>query len=280
MIDNHGHIGVGEIDPEDIVEGYDPEVLRGQSPRQFISLMDAIGVELAVLHSLRPWANKHHARVLREHPGRFIGVCKIDEATVTTDEAHEALRTCVEDWGFKALYFDPAAASDAADNFHTQDYVRFWEFVASLRIPVCFVSLRRNFETLWPRLLRLLDRLPQLTAVIVHGLYPACLLTDDHRVTIPDSALTLVRDFDVQLDLLPGLRENQYGPNDEVLRALFDTFGPSRLLWGSEFTKVKSPTVKQYRYQAHYVRERFPSMSDDDLRQVMGDNARRVYGLR
>ncbi len=199
---------------------------------------------------------------------------------MTTDEAHEALRTCVEDWGFKALYYDPAAAGEAADNFHTEDYIPFWEFVASLRIPVCFVSLRRNFETLWPRLLRLLDRLPQLTAVIVHGLYPACLLTDDHRVTIPESALTLIRNFDVQLDLLPGLRENQYGPNDEVLRALFDTFGPSKLLWGSEFTKVKCPTVKQYRYQAHYVRERFPSMSDDDLRQVMGDNARRVYGLQ
>ena len=246
MIDNHGHIGVGKIPPEDIVEGYDPRALRGQSPLQFISLMDAVGVDLAVLHSLRPWANKYHARVLKEHPGRFIGVWKIDESTMTTDEAHEALRVCVEDWGFKALYFDPAAASDAADNFHTQTYARFWEFVASLRIPVCFVSLRRNFETLWPQLLRLLDRLPQLKTVIVHGLYPACLLTDHHRVVIPDSALTLVRDFDVQLELLAGLRENQYGPNDEVLRALFETFGSSKLLWGSEFTKVKCPTVKQF----------------------------------
>lgn len=160
-----------------------------------------------------------------------------------------------------------------------RDYIRFWEYVASLRIPVCFVSLRRNFETLWPQLLRLLDRLPLLTGVIVHGLYPACLLSQDHRVTIPESALTLSRDFDVQLDLLPGLRENQYGPNDEVLGALLDTFSPSKLLWGSEFTKVKSPTVKQYRYRAQYVRERFPAMSDEDLRQVMGDNARRVYGL-
>ena len=193
--------------------------------------------------------------------------------------AHAALRTCVEDWGFKALYFDPPAASDAGDNFHTPTYTRFWEFVAELQIPVCFVSLRRNFETLWSQLLRLLDRLPQLTAVIVHGLYPACLLTDDHRVVIPDSALRLVRDFDVQLDMLAGLRENQYGPNDEVLKALFETFGPSKLLWGSEFTKVKCPTVKQYRAQADYVRERCPYMSDDHLRQIMGDNARRVYGL-
>ena len=271
MIDNHGHIGVS---------GIDREVLRGQSPRRFISLMDAVGVERAVLHSLRPWANKHHARVLREHPARFIAACKIDESTVTTDEAQEALRTCVEDWGFKALYFDPAAGSDAACNFHTERYARFWEFVASLRIPVCFVSLRRNFESLWPQLLQLLDRWPQLTAVIVHGLYPACLLTDDHRVTIPDSALTLVRDFDVQLDLLAGLRENQYGPKDEVLRALFDTFGPAKLLWGSEFTKVRSPTVKQYQYQANYVRERCPYMSGEDLRRIMGENARRVYGLR
>ncbi len=279
MIDNHGHIGVCHIPSEDIVDGYDPEALLGQSPQQFISLMDAVGVDLAVLHCLRSWANKYHARIIKEHPDRFMGVCKIDESTATTDATHEVLRAYVEDWGFKALYYDPIADSDAADKFHTQAYAPFWEFVASLKIPVCFVSLRRNFKTLWHQLLQLLDRLPQLTVVIVHGLYPACLLADDHSVVIPDEALKLVRNFDVQLDLLAGLRTNQYGPNDEVLGVLFDTFGPSKFLWGSEFTKVKSPTAKQYRHQAHYVREQCPYMSGEDIYQIMGGNARRVYGL-
>ncbi len=281
MIDNHGHIGKQDWKPEDIdiVEGYDPSMrLGGQSHETFISLMDAVGVGMAVLDSAR-WANKYLSRIVREHPGRFISVCRIDESTVTTDETCEVVRTCVEDWGFKGLYFDPPTSSEAAHNFHTEEYERFWKFVDSLRVPVCFVSLARNFETLWPDLLRLLGKFPELTVVIVHGLYPACLLKENNEVVIPESALRLVRDYDVQLDLLTGLKEGLFGPNDEVIKTLYDTFGPSKLLWGSEFTKVKNPTVEQYSYQLHYLEQRCKYVSREDLRLIVGENARRVYGL-
>lgn len=280
MIDNHGHIAICEPRPDEIVEGYDPNQRFGGPHEKFLSLMDAVGVETAVLHCPRPWANRFYARVVREHPGRFISVCRTDESRATTAEQCEVLRTCIEDLGFAGLYYDPGpGGTDASDNFYSEAYWPFWKLAVSLRIPVCLVSLRGNFETLWPNALKLLEKFPELPVVIVHGLYPACILQADGSVVIPDSARRLVRDYDVYLDLLAGLREGQYGPKDESLKVMFDTFGPTKLMWGSEFTKVATPTVEQYSYQARYVEQRCGYMSKDDLHLIHGGNARRVYGL-
>lgn len=280
MIDNHGHIGTGHMAPEDVVEGYNPEEWFGHSPGEYLSLMDAVGIERAVVHCPRPWANKYFGRILRENPSRFASVCKLDEATVTTEAAKESLRVCVEEWGFKGLYYDAGPdGNDAACRYHTERYVPFWKYVEGLGIPVCFVSYKQNFETLWPNLLTLLEGCPHLRIVITHGLYPPCLLQEDHSVVIPESALRLVCDYDVQLDVLPGLKEDQYGPDDVVIKTLFDTFGPSKLLWGSEFTKVNEPTVEQYSFQACYIEDRCPYMTKEDLHLIHDANARRVYGL-
>lgn len=281
MIDGHAHIGIERPIPDKLTEDYEPGDRFGRPYQQFIPLMDAVGIELAVLHCPRPWANKFHAQVVERLPDRFISVCKIDESRATTDEIHAELGACVEQWGFKGLYYDPGPTpSDASADIHTERYADFWRFVVSLRIPVSFVSYRQNFETLWPNLLALLDKFPDLTVMIVHGLYPACLLKENNRVVIPDSALKLVHNYDVQLDLLPGLRDDQYGPNDVVIKALFDTFGPSKLIWGSEFTKVKCPTDEQYAYQAHYIKERCAYMSKADLDLIHRRNAQRVYALQ
>ena len=280
VIDNHGHISKAAFRPDDIdsIEGYDPKMrLGGQSPEKFISLMDAVGVDMAVLHSPR-WFNKYHARIVREHPKRFISACKINEAKAATGEASEALGKYIKDWGFKGLYYDAGpAGNDAAENYHTERYDHFWKFVSSLKIPVCFVSYTQNFQTLWPNLLTLLDKFPDLTLVIIHGLDPPSLLKEDNKVVIPDSALRLVRDHDVTLDMLPGVEK--YGPNDEAIKALYDTFGSSKLMWGSEFTKVGKPTVEQYSSQRHYFEERCKYMSKDDLRLIHGENALRIYRL-
>ena len=96
--------------------------------------------------------------------------------------------------------------------------------------------------------------------------------------------MRLVREHEVYMDLLTGLdglrgKPNRYGPNDEVIKAFYDTFGPTKLMWGSEFTFIELPTVDQYRYQFDYVEERCGYMTKDDLALIRGENARRVYGL-
>jgi predicted TIM-barrel fold metal-dependent hydrolase len=275
IVDNHGH--VGKFEDADIVEGYDPELFLGHSHASYLSLMDAVGIDVAVLHTIRPWANQYHRRVMRENPGRFVSVCKIYEPEAHTEQNLENLRMYIEEWGFTGLYYDPPLASML--HFYTDKYKRLWELSDSLSIPVCVVSYRDNFHTLWAELLKVMADFPDLRIEIIHGLYPARLLTDDNRVVIPEAALELVRTYDVYLDILPGHRDGTYGPDDEVIKALYDTFGPSKLIWGSEFTKCDTPTVEQYTYQLHYLERRCPYMSKEDLRLILGENARRFFRL-
>ena len=107
----------------------------------------------------------------------------------------------------------------------------------------------------------------------------------DGSVAIPESMISAVKNYNVYLELLPGLdgmtdSPNRYGPNDEVIKAFYDTFGPSRLMWGSEFTNVWLPTVNQYRYQFEYLKNHCEYMTDEDLALIMGGNAMRIYGLQ
>ena len=276
VVDNHGHIG--KFEAGDIVEGYDPDLYLGGSHQSFLSLMDAVGVHVAVLHTNRPWANQYHRRVIREHPTRFASVCKIAEREGASDRNLADLRRYVEEWGFSGLYYDPPR-EDPFLHFYTDDSRPLWDLIDSLRMPVCLVSYQQNFQTLWPEALKVLDDHPTLSIEIIHGLHPASLLAGGHRVVIPDSAMELVKGYAVYLDLLPGHREGTYGPNDEVIQVLYDSFGPSKLIWGSEFTKVPSPTAEQYRYQLGYLKRRCAYMPQDDLRLIMGENARRFFRL-
>ena len=303
VVDNHGHISQLEI--QDVAEGikrspYEKILKYGMSHRDNLTLMDAIGVDVQVLHASRAYLHPYHRRVIREHPDRFIAICNVDPRKTVTDEGLEMVRMYVEDWGFRGRYYDPwppetrvSLSMDPAewgtpDPFYHFDDDKFrphWELVQSLKVPVCLVSYPQNFETLWPTTSRLLEKFPDLTVVIIHGIDPPSCLNEDGTVSIPESAVRLVNDHErVYVDLLPGLdglrgKPNRYGPDDQVIKAFFDTFGPSKLLWGTEFTHIEEPTVDQYRYQFDYVKERCSYMTADDLAMIRGENARRAYGL-
>ena len=293
VIDNHGHIGA--LKPEDLVEGYNPQLDRtifevtnsklGLSARQLIEVMDAHGVDMAVLHTLRVWANRYQARVLREFPGRFISVCKLDEQKAYTTEQVDRLHRYVGDWGFRGLYYDPPPGSGGHDNLATSKYDPLWKAVDSLKITASFVTYTgspsigygSNFESLWPILLRLLEKFPDLPVVIVHGIPPKPCLQPDNSVKLPEAAIRLVKEHDVILGILPGHLD--YGPDDEVLKSFYDTFGPTRLAWGSEFVKMGLSNPAEYSRRFHYLQNRCPYMSREDLSLILGGNIQRLYGL-
>ena len=296
IVDNHGHIS--QIEVQDVVDGYDKTYKYGMSHRDNLYLMDAVGVDMQVLHC-SGYLHRYHRRVLREHPDRFAAIAKIDERKLPGDEGLELLRMYVEDWGFKGWYYDPWAPEMRAaqgyapkdwglpDPFYHFDHERYdpqWELVQSLGVPACITCYPQNFDTVGPALLNVFEKFPDLTVVLIHGIDPPSCLRDDGAVSIPESAVTLVREHDVYLDLLTGLdalrgKPNRYGPNDEVIRAFYDTFGPTKLMWGSEFTFIELPTVDQYRYQFDYVKRRCDYVTEADLALIRGENARRVYGL-
>ena len=298
-IDGHAHVAA--LEPQDIVDGYLGHEWHGGSHLKLLELMEASGVEMAVLQNPRPWMNKYIARVARENPGRFIPLLSLDAGTAHTAAGLDSLQHAVFEDGFKGLYYDPWPQTlPAFDRFHEPEFGPLWKTLAALDLPAHLVAYgadnpssrtsRGNWDIIWPGLRSLLAEHPTLRVCVVHGLFPGSrrptgVLGTDGRVNIPVEAVTLVRDHEVYLEVLAGYVQGDFGPNDEILRAMYDTFGSDRLIWGSEFTKVaqlpprKRGSVDQYRYQRTYLDVHHSYMSVDELQRIHGGNAAQLWRL-
>ena len=83
-------------------------------------------------------------------------------------------------------------------------------------------------------------------------------------------------------EMLTNIRN--FGPNDELIRLLYDTFGPTKLIWGSEFAgyQIVGPPFRAERYtdSLTYMRRRCDYMSAEDLRLIHGGNLQRIFDIR
>lgn len=61
---------------------------------------------------------------------------------------------------------------------------------------------------------------------------------------------------------------------DEPLRRVFDAFGPERILWGSDLSRLHH----SYRQCVTHFSETLPWLSQRDLELIMGGNVRRLLG--
>ena len=298
VVDGHAHVGA--LAPQDIDSEYMRNEWHGASHQDLLKLMDASGVEAAILHNARHWSNRYLARVARESHGRLFPLFKLHEGMAHSGGGIESLQHAVTADGFRGLYYDPWPQSlPAFDRFHEREFDPLWAALEELDIPMAVVAYgaddptratsRGNWSFLWRSLRIVLDRHPRLKAYVVHGLFPGRRRPEgvliDGRVVLPDEVTELLRDHEVYLDILPGYIANTYGPNDVILRAMFDTFGPERLIWGSEFTKganlspEKRNTLEQYRYQLGYLADRHPYMTTNDRALIHGQNARRLWRI-
>ena len=68
--------------------------------------------------------------------------------------------------------------------------------------------------------------------------------------------------------------DHPWGAAVEIFRQLFETFGPRRLCWGSDFPA--STRYCNYRQSLEVVRSHSPFLRDDDLRMILGSNLRAI----
>lgn len=253
--------------------------IKAPPPELLLSLMDKVGVDKAVLNISLPIPNlnKFYSRVVHEYPKRIIGLCHIDEATAYSKENIEKLHICVEELGLKGIYHAPLADWGGYDNFHTEKYDPFWREVESLGIPVYMCGGHFDvFDEVVPKLAKLLKKFPTLTLVITHGIPPGYMAEG-----IPEILADIIKNYDVQMEILPNIFD--YGPNDEIIRLLYDAFGPSKIIWGSEFAAYETVgppfTAERYAECLNYLEKRCEYMSKDDLSLILGGNLQRVFGI-
>tara|TARA_B100000686_G_scaffold60670_1_gene65292 strand:+ start:2147 stop:3088 length:942 start_codon:yes stop_codon:yes gene_type:complete len=307
VVDSHSHISQVEIQDIENLSDYNKGLKYGMGDKDNLYLMDELGIDIQVLHC-SGHLGKYHKRVLKENPGRFAAIGKIDHRLLPHEEGLEKLKAQIDDFGFHGIYYDPWhpdvrksqgfdpsewGSPDPFFHFDDKRYDPQWKLIEELNVPVAMTVYADNLEFICTKVLNVTDKFPNLVVVLMHGLAPPLtppnftsspILDSQGNVTLPEGAAELVI-RNVYHEILPGLdglrfhKLNRYGENDQVIKVFFDTFGPDKIMWGSEFTAVELPTLKQYKYQFDYIKDRCGYMTESDLEMIMGGTACKAYNL-
>ncbi len=260
---------------------YSVPVRPAASAAHLISLMDAVGVDKAVLQASLPYS-RFYGRMMRAYPGRFLPVGILqDDGDI--DTAVAGLHAMVDD-GLAGVYQNPIPGWGGFDDYHTPRFDPVWREVERLKLPVYamgFVSTDHNYTAALPGLKTWMERFPSISRVLVHGFPPKALLDETGKFRVTDLMKSVVNDYDTYLELLPwAMGSYKHERTDEMIKAVYDVFGPTKFTWGTEFIKAAQPhTPEHYAEMKGYFETHCPYMSEHDRALILGDNLARVFGV-
>jgi predicted TIM-barrel fold metal-dependent hydrolase len=213
--------------------------------------------------------NSYIADCAAAQPDRFTAVCVVDPRSPGADER---LEYWVRERGCKGLRLRPRFPPEGAVFGDPATYP-LWERARSLNV---VVSLLANPEHI-PAIGVLAQRFADVPIVIDHMAHP--------DVTAGANSPSFQRLLDlakypqvfvkVSGHYYYSRQPYPYADCHDLFRALYDCFGPSRLIWGSDFPHVLLKSG--YRRCLVMHQRAFPFLSTSDLDSIMGGNAARLY---
>lgn len=243
------------------------------TPAEAIKLMDEAGVHGAVIHPPHwdPNADDMAFQAVRDYPGRFaiMGSVPLDPASAPRiatwrDQPgmlglrwtflHEPARTMLRDGSLEWLWTaaEKAGVPIAMMATDSLDAVgRIAEAHPGLRLTIDHMGGRGGFET-------------RKDAASM----------DDHMAALV--ALARLPNIAVKATGAPGYCAAPYpfAPMHPYLRQIFDAFGPARMFWGTDISKMPCSWTDCVRMFA----EELPWLKGDDLALVMGEGLCRWWG--
>jgi predicted TIM-barrel fold metal-dependent hydrolase len=275
------------------------------SPEYMIAEMDYAGIDRAVLQNMFLYGrlNKYFAEAVRQYPRRFIGQAQILETQAHRETQIEELRNAVGGLGLTGgLYFSDRRFWENGFQDHIDDekFFPLWEEVRGLGIPIFWClsavdypaesarSIHDRFMAQLRRLGRWIAEFPDIPCVLVHGLQLPAFTGDDGKVSIPDEVWALLKKPNLYTEVLfpiqvswprPGTRTWDYPYQDAqpIIRDLYRTLGPEKLLWGSDMPFVARNCT--YRQSLDYLVRYCDFISSTHMDMIVGDNAARLLKI-
>lgn len=257
-------------------EGATPNVSTLMSPQTEIPIdllaetLDDHGVDRAVLVQpvFRGEDNSYVADCAAMEPARFAAVCVVDPRV---EGAADRLAYWVRERGCKGLRLRPRVDAEAAI-FSDPASFPLWESATRLDI---VVSVLASTEHL-PAVDALADRFPTVPIVIDHFAHPHV----ERAVRLSWQALMqLAKHQQVHVKTSGyyyfSSERHPYRDCWPLLRAVYDAFGPQRMIWGSDFPHVLLSTG--YARSLRFVDQSLDWLSDADREAILGGNALRLY---
>ena len=238
------------------------------SPEMLLDLMKANGVAKTVIIQVIHYRydNSYLAAVLKQYPQFFQGVCRVDPLDPA---APDHLTRLTKEDGFHGVRLSPAG--DASG-----DWIRgplmppLWKRCEELKVPMTLlVPIGRV-----PDVQRLVERFPELTVVIDH--MADCPV--DHPEQL-DMLVALVRypKVFVKISHTWSLSKEGYPWLDSQLlvKRLYDTFGPQRLMWATDWPIAKDRA--SYAQRLTVVRDEMKFLNAEDKRWMLSKTVERVW---
>ncbi|GHD56120.1 amidohydrolase [Thalassobaculum fulvum] len=239
-----------------------------------VAMMDEAGVDAAVIHppSWDPTSTGLAVDAVRTWPGRFAIIGAVDLGR--PDESRAAMARWRERTGMlglRCMFLE----GENRRRLHDGELEWFWDAAERFGLPVTTLATG-SFEVLG----EVAARHPGLRLSIDHlgGRGGNTTLKDAAAMThIPD-LLKLARlpNVAVKATGVPGYSGEAYPfpAMHTYLRQVFDAFGPDRVFWGTDISKMPC----SWRQCVTMFTEELPWLAGDDLTRVMGRAVRAWWG--
>ena len=275
IIDIHPHIIASDTQryPLAPLGGHQSDWSRTRpvSTEQMIAAMDKAGVaKSAIVQASTCYGhdNSYVADAVAAHPDRFTGVFSVD---VLAPDAPERMRHWVgRGLTGMRLFTIGSTMPDQASWLDDPKTYPAWEAAGELGLSICLQMSAKAF----PQMTKMTERFPKVRIILDHMARPV--LEDGPPYAAAASLFDLARYPSVYLKLTPrSFIESRNGKAtpETFFAKLVDTFGASRIAWGSNYPASEGPLNNLLAV----ARESVASLPQEDQDWIFGLTAQSLY---
>jgi predicted TIM-barrel fold metal-dependent hydrolase len=212
------------------------------------------------------WDNSYLASVLKRYPRQFHGVCRVNPEDPA---APDHLTRLTQQQGFHGVRLSPTATAEG-------DWIRgplmppLWRRCAELKVPMTILTPVTRLPDLAP----LIEQNPTLNVVIDH--MADCPLDRPDQLQLLLALARYPRVF-VKISHMWSLSRQPFPYRDAAaqVKRLYDTFGPARLMWGTDWPI----SLKQLPYDKAVAlyRDHLDFLSSADHEQILYKTVQQVW---
>jgi len=240
---------------------------RDATPETLIGLMKTNGVSKTVIIQVIHYRydNAYLASVLKQYPGTFLGVCRVDPL----DPAAPDHLSELTERGFRGVRLSPSGDA-SGDWIRGPLMLRLWKRCGELKVPMTVLAP----ITRMPDVGLLLEKMPELTVVIDHMAdcpidRPAEL---DKLIALeryPNVFVKISHTWSISKQAYPWLDAQQH------VKRLHHAFGPKRLMWATDWPIIEDRST--YSRALSVVRDEMHFLSAEDVRWMLCNTVERVW---
>ena len=237
-------------------------------PETLLGLMAANGVDKTVLVQViyYRWDNRYTRDVMRQHPDKFMGVGRVNPES---SQAPDDLSRLVEEDGFHGVRLSPGGGPEGdwigSDLMHP-----LWRRTNELRVPMLILAPVARM----PDIARLCDRHPRVDVCIDHMAdcpadRPDLLPTLLDLARFPRVYVKISHTWNVSKHDYP------YRDTHDQVKHLYDSFGPQRLMWGTDWPMVEKKCG--YAKALAVVRDELKFLTAEDKEWILGKTVLKLW---